>query len=86
MIVTFSQTFKKSYEKLSRKNQVKVRERITLFMQDVKHPRLRNHKLQGEYQGYWSFNVSGDIRVIYEFLDKKTVLLLKVGTHSQLYK
>jgi mRNA-degrading endonuclease YafQ of YafQ-DinJ toxin-antitoxin module len=49
------------------------------------HPLLNNHKLQGDIDGYFSINISGDIQAIYEQVDKDLVLFVKIGTHSQLY-
>jgi len=85
MIITFSKEFRKEYKKLPKKIQKKVSNRIELFFENQNHPQLNNHRLHGEYKNYYRINVTGDIRAIYEFLDKKTLFFVKIGTHTQLY-
>jgi mRNA-degrading endonuclease YafQ of YafQ-DinJ toxin-antitoxin module len=41
--------------------------------------------LHGEYSGYRSINITGDLRVIYEPLGKNTVQFVIIDTHSNLY-
>ncbi len=85
MIVTFSHRFKKEFQKLPENTRRRFGARIKLFVENKNHPQLNNHKLQGRYKGYSSINISGDVRVVYEFTSKEEVLFLKIGTHSQLY-
>ena len=47
---------------------------------------LDNHPLHGEYLGYRSINVGGDLRVIYEELDRSTAQFILIDTHSNLYE
>lgn len=69
-------------EKIKRK----TLDRIDVFAVDPFDPILDNHQLHGEYDGCRSFNVTGDLRIIYRKTDSNTYLLLDVGTHSQLYE
>jgi len=85
MTITFSSKFRKEYKSFPKNVQNQVLDRLELFSKNKNNPQLNNHKLQGEYSGFHSINISGDIRAIYEFLDKNTVLFIKIGTHSQLY-
>lgn len=77
--------FKKDYKKLSNAQQNKFKERLLLFLEDNRHPILRDHALSGRLKGKRAFSISGDIRVIYRYIDGKTVLFLRVGTHNQVY-
>ena len=56
-----------------------------MFEKDPYDPILNNHALNGKYMGYRSIGVTGNIRIIYKFLDKDTVLFSEIGTHSDLY-
>jgi len=85
MRISFSKEFKKGFKKLSKKSKVQFRGRIEIFQKDRNNPQLNNHKLHGEYDDFYSINISGDIRAIYEVLDKDKVLFIKIGTHNQLY-
>jgi len=45
----------------------------------------KNHFLTGEYKDTMEFHISGDLLVIY-IINKTTLQLLRIGTHSQLFK
>lgn len=85
MIISFSKQFKKDFKKLPKKIKAQFKSRIKLFEQDQNNPQLNNHKLNTPYKGFYSINISGDIRAIYEQINKNKVLFIKIGTHSQLY-
>lgn len=85
MVVIFDKSFYKDYEKLSKKRQEQFWDRLELFKEDQNNPQLNNHKLHGRYDGFYSINISGNMRVIYEQIAKDKVLFIKIGTHSQLY-
>ena len=85
MKIIFHKNFEKKYKKFSDKIRQKVKERNILFEKDPYDPILNNHALNGRYMGYRSISITGDIRIIYKFLDKDTVLFSEMGTHSDLY-
>ncbi len=85
MKIIFHKTFEKRYKKFSGKIKQKIKERNILFEKDPYNPILNNHALNGKYTGYRSISVTGNIRIIYKFLDKDTVLFSELGTHSELY-
>jgi len=85
MNIVFHRNFEKSYKKLPVKIKAKVKERNTIFLEDPFHPILNNHALSGKHVGYRSINVTGNIRIVYKFLDKNTALFSEIGTHSDLY-
>jgi len=86
MQVKFSKEFIKLYEKIPNEIQEKFEERLKIFREDINSPYLKVHKLHGEWDGYHSFNVTSDYRVIFEYLDKEHIRLSVIGTHSQLYE
>ena len=85
MVIIFDKSFYKGYEKLSKKKQEQFWDRLELFKEDQNNPQLNNHKLYSPYNGFYSINISGDVRAIYEKIDKKMILFIKIGTYSQLY-
>ncbi|MEK7460668.1 MAG: type II toxin-antitoxin system mRNA interferase toxin, RelE/StbE family [Patescibacteria group bacterium] len=85
MIVQYQDTFKKQYQRLPQKMQSQFNVRLRLFMMDPIHPRLRNHPLKGRYFGYWSINISGDVRALYFKEKEQHIIFALIGTHSQLY-
>lgn len=63
----------------------KFKARIEIFTQNPTNPILLDHALGGDYAGYRSFSITGDVRVVY----KKTVnsiICIDIGSHNQLYK
>ncbi len=45
----------------------------------------QDHYLSGEYRDTKEFHISGDLLVIYR-IENETLELLRIGTHSQLFK
>lgn len=84
MKIDYSSAFKKQFKKLPSKIQSQFEKRLILFLESPKDPRLRVHKLSGSYKNLYSFNVSGDVRAIF---DRKTMMILfiTIGSHSELY-
>ena len=85
MKIIFHKNFERKYKKLPKNLKLKTKERNSLFMIDQYNPVLNNHALHGKYLGYRSFNITGDMRLIYKLLNKDTVLFSDIGTHSDLY-
>lgn len=86
--ITISPDFKKAYSKRikgNKKLEMRVLERIGLFQKDSKNKVLNNHYLIGKMKGLYSFSITGDIRIIYQWVDEKTVLFLDIGSHNQVY-
>ena len=85
MIIDFHRNFKKDLNKLPPCCKEQLYERINIFSEDSFHPILNNHQLHGKLKGQHSINITGDIRAIYEQIDKNTVLFLSIASHSKLY-
>ncbi len=79
--------FTKQYQKLSLKQQNMVNEAVVLFCKDPFDVKLRNHPLKGKYKGCNSIDVAFDLRIIFKQEKNYAVaILLKVGSHGQLYR
>ncbi len=87
MKIEYHKNFIKSYNKRikgNKKLEDKVRTRLSIFIDNPKDDSLRLHPLKGEMDKYWSFSVTGDIRVIFEIIDD-VIFLHNIGTHNQVY-
>jgi len=73
--------FIKSAEKY-REHQDLVKKKINLFLQDPFNKSLKTHKLSGKLSSYWPFSINYHLRIMFEFIDKKTVGLVDIGTHG----
>lgn len=58
--------------------------RVQQFLKDRTHPIFADHALHGDMEGFRSFSVNGDIRVIYRVIGN-TLLFYDIGTHNQVY-
>ena len=85
MAALFHKTFAKKYARLPRRLQIQTDARIALFLKSPDYPQLHVHALKGDRSKQWSFNVTGDYRVVYEYLPDDTVRFLTIGTHSELF-
>ena len=77
--------FEKKYSKCSKKVKDAFKERRNLFLENIDNPLLGIHMLHGEYTGYKSFNVTGDIRVLYKEIKEEVFLFMDIGSHGELY-
>lgn len=52
------------------------------------HPRLKTHKLKGEFQDSWACSGGYDLRIIFKFVEHEetqAILLEAIGTHDEVY-
>lgn len=86
MEILFSKNFEKAFSKLTRKQQEKVDEIVTLFRQNPHNPQLRNHALHGKQRNQRAIAAGGDLRLVFiEKANYKIVRFLSAGTHTQVY-
>ena len=86
MKLELSREFEKQYRKLSQKQAEKVTQTLNVFLKDKSIVSLRYHALRGEWQGHYSISAGGDLRIHMRYVIEDTVLVVAVGTHSQLYR
>ena len=81
---TFSKDLKKA--QLNPTNTAKFFAYIALLLDGVELPsQAKDHALSGEYRDTREFHISGDLLVIYR-IEGDTLQLLRIGTHSQLFR
>lgn len=85
MTIRYSKKFKKQYGKLSPKLQQKTKDAISLWAKYPHNEKLRLHQLSGGMKQFYSIDITGDVRDLYEIIDEEVYIYQMVGTHSQLY-
>ncbi len=85
MKIFFHRNFKKQYKKIPQKIKQRLKERVNIFGKDPFDPLLHNHALAGNFEGYRSIDITGDVRAVYKALDENTVEFALIGTHHELY-
>ena len=59
---------------------------VSTLLKDESLPQeALNHPLKAEYIGYRELHISDDLLLIYK-IEEETVKLVRIGTHSQLFK
>ena len=59
---------------------------VALLLEEKSLPsESRDHQLKGEWQGYRECHLGGDTLLIY-LMDEDSLVLVRIGTHSQLFK
>lgn len=89
MKIEFSRQFRKAVKNLKQSQVRQLKQRLSLFQKQPNHSQLNNHALHGKLKGFYSINITGDIRAVYCIeKSKKSKTVIKfdyLGTHSQLY-
>lgn len=70
----------------NRQLELEITKRIGWFKKNPHDTRLGNHKLIQRMIGKWAFSITGDIRIVYEWLGETTVRFLAIGGHKRVYK
>ncbi len=86
MKLDFSKEFAKRYKSLNRNQQARIDRALLQLVQDKDVASLRYHALKGEWRGHYSISAGGDLRIHLKYLAAEDVLVVTLGTHSQLYK
>lgn len=80
--IIFSEKFISQFESLDSKTQKLAENKIEIFRENHRHPSLKTHKLNGVLDGYFSFSVDYQTRIVFEYGKKDTVHFLKIGDHA----
>lgn len=93
MKLVWSSKFTRSAKKLARQkrgllNAIEVA--LRHLEEEPYHPKLRTHKLSGEFEGCWACSAGYDLRIIFEFVRPRKeaemeIHLLNIGTHNEVY-
>lgn len=81
-------TFKRKYKKLIKNNEFLKNifwKKIELFIENPYNPQLKTHKLSGKLKNCYSFALGFDFRVVFQFVDNESVLLIDIGSHDEVY-
>ncbi len=81
-----SRGFEKQFKKLPKKTKGQVIAQFQIFVLDPMDYRLHNHPLTGEWSGYRSIDITGDMRAVYKKADEQVARFVAIGSHSELYE
>ncbi len=81
----YTKSFVKQFSKLSPNLRQQFKNRQVLWLENPSSPILHTHPLKGRYLGYYSINITGDVRALYKLQGQSIVVFGFIGSHSQLY-
>ena len=79
--VHYTSDFRRAYRKLPRNIQDAVDKKDKLFRSNPYHSGLNTHKLHKPLEGLWSFWVTRNYRILFEFIEDGAIFY-DVGTHD----
>jgi len=83
--IIHSDGFLRSAKRLSQPAREKLMRLLAVCGGNPFHPLLHTKKLSGEFAGLYSFRITRDWRVIFQFTDVETIRLLRVGNRKDVY-
>ncbi|MBI2048850.1 MAG: type II toxin-antitoxin system mRNA interferase toxin, RelE/StbE family [Candidatus Liptonbacteria bacterium] len=86
MNVVFGNKFIKSAKVLPVKSREKLDRLVDLLEKDPHYPLLHTKELTGDMAGFWSFRITREWRVLFQFLSFDTIQLLKVEHRKDIYR
>lgn len=84
--ILYGDYFLKSVKKLPNKQQEKLAKLLEIFQENPFHSLLHTKPLTGQLTGFYSFRITRDWRVIFEFINPETIKLIEVSHRKDIYK
>jgi mRNA-degrading endonuclease RelE of RelBE toxin-antitoxin system len=79
--ILFSSRFKKSFSILQDKEKKTFYEKLSLFIENHRHPSLRTKRIKGS-EILFESSINMSIRVIWTYHDESLILMLDIGHHD----
>ncbi len=86
MTLIYSKDFIKAVKLLPKHIQKKLSILLEILREDSFNQKLHTKPLTGLLKGYYSFRITRDWRVIFNFLNPKTIFLIDVAHRRDIYK
>jgi addiction module RelE/StbE family toxin len=89
MRIVFDKDFFKKLKKVNVRIRKSFKANILLFSENPHNPKLNNHLLKKEWEGYRSIDITADWRAIYKELQEGgevVAYFIALGTHKDLYE
>lgn len=86
IVVVYGAYFFKSARKLPKKEQEKLAKLLEMLQKNPFHTQLHAKPLTGKLAGLYSFRITREWRVIFQFLTPDKIQLLYVGYRKEIYK
>jgi addiction module RelE/StbE family toxin len=84
--IVYSKSFLKSARRLPGFEQDKLARLLEILRETPFHPKLHTKSLTGPLTGFYSFRITRDWRVIFQFLTPDEIRLVEVGHRKEIYR
>lgn len=84
--ILYTKQFIKSSKKLPKSQQEKLAVLLSIIQAQPFSPQLHTKPLTGKLVGFYSFRISREWRVIFQFLDPNTIKLLETAHRKDIYR
>lgn len=78
--------FLEAAARLPKQQQEKLGSLLEIVRQNPFHPKFHTKPLHGNLTGFYSFRITRDWRVIFQFNNPETIQLLRVANRKDIYK
>jgi mRNA-degrading endonuclease RelE of RelBE toxin-antitoxin system len=83
--ILFSSRFKKSFSKLQDQEKILFYNKLSLFIENHRHPKLRTKRIKGS-EILFESSINMSIRVIWIYQNENLILMIDIGHHDILNK
>jgi mRNA-degrading endonuclease YafQ of YafQ-DinJ toxin-antitoxin module len=83
--ILFSTRFKKSFSKLESREKRLFYNKLSIFIENYRHPSLRTKKIKGS-EILFESSINMSIRVIWTYRNENLILMIDIGYHDILNK
>lgn len=84
--IVYSNYFIKTVRKLPVKQQEKLTELLEILKKNPFYPLLHTKSLSEQLTGFYSFRITREWRVIFQFIAPEKIQLVEVGHRKDIYK
>jgi len=84
--IVYGKSFLRSARKLPTEQQKKLADLLVILTKNPFHPYLHTKPLTGELIGFYSFRITRDWRVIFQFFGSAEIKLVSLGHRKDIYK
>lgn len=84
--ISYGKHFLVSAGKIPLDQQKKLAKLLTIIHENPYHPQLHSKPLRGELSGLYSFRITRDWRVIFQFVSPDSILLINVSHRKDIYR
>lgn len=85
IFIVYTDSFLESARKLPKEQQNKLSKILEIIQNNPFHSKLHTKSLTGLLAGFYSFRVTRDWRVIFQFLNSDKIKLIEIGHRKDIY-